>query len=154
MVPGEENQLVPKEVRGRRGRLGPRPAVARSLEATQAGPGPVGPGRAGRRGEGGGGVRTGVRRRRARRAVGPHWVSAPLPLGAGTPAPRGVRIKEHSGAGFGVAVVVCAGGASLNASGRDRSFHRKHRGTAADGHGGVTVLLVALTVAVCSFQGL
>lgn len=27
MVPGEENQLVPKEVRGRRARLGPKPAV-------------------------------------------------------------------------------------------------------------------------------
>ena len=30
MVPGEENQLVPKEVRGRRRRLGPRPAAAAS----------------------------------------------------------------------------------------------------------------------------
>lgn len=28
MVPGEENQLVPKEVRGQRRRLGPRPAAA------------------------------------------------------------------------------------------------------------------------------
>lgn len=30
MVPGEENQLVPKEVRGQRGRLGPRPEAARN----------------------------------------------------------------------------------------------------------------------------
>lgn len=35
MVPGEENQLVPKEVRGQRRRLGPRPVSARG----GAGPG-------------------------------------------------------------------------------------------------------------------
>lgn len=42
MVPGEENQLVPKEVRGRRRRLGPRPAAAASSagrgEGRAAGP--------------------------------------------------------------------------------------------------------------------
>lgn len=38
MVPGEENQLVPKEVRGQRRRLGPRPAAALGSAGRGEGP--------------------------------------------------------------------------------------------------------------------
>lgn len=38
MVPGEENQLVPKEVRGQWRRLGPRPAAARGIAGPGGGP--------------------------------------------------------------------------------------------------------------------
>lgn len=44
MVPGEENQLVPKEVRGRRARLGPKPAVRSESCRPEAG-GRLGPSR-------------------------------------------------------------------------------------------------------------
>lgn len=42
MVPGEENQLVPKEVRGRWRSLGPRPADAGGSAGRRDGP-PAGP---------------------------------------------------------------------------------------------------------------
>lgn len=44
MVPGEENQLVPKEVRDPRARLGPKPAV-RSESCRPGAGGRLGPGR-------------------------------------------------------------------------------------------------------------
>lgn len=60
MVPGEENQLVPKEVRGRRRRLGPRPAAAASSAGRGRGAG-CGPSSwAGRAVGEGGGVWCGV----------------------------------------------------------------------------------------------
>lgn len=76
MVPGEENQLVPKEVRGQRRRLGPRPVSARG----GAGPGEgsaAGPARVRARLGGVGGRRRCVvgAVRWVRRAVGrPDWI--------------------------------------------------------------------------------
>lgn len=154
MVPGEENQLVPKEVRGQRRRLGPRPASARGSagqgEGSAAGPARVRARLWGKEEVYGGGCTVGA---------ASSWETR-LDLGAAgsrdlpSRVCRVGRIKERTGRN------------QVQLWGRRRpfkyllsmlsqdNFKEKILLTVVDGHDRVTVLLLVLTVAVCSFQGL